>query len=104
MHYVKLSLQKIIDLNLYQVLEGHKHDDECLQSSEYEISIKHTPLETLDWYVKEKDDLSEIISPVLVRTKVCFDRKVREFRKIQGRSHLRETSTPGKEVHTPSTE
>ncbi|KAH9297768.1 hypothetical protein KI387_029450, partial [Taxus chinensis] len=103
-HYGRLSLQKIIDLNLYQVPEGLKDDDEGLQSFEYERYIKHTPLETLDWYVKEKDDLSEIIATVLIRTKVWFDRKVHEFRRNQGRSSSRETSTPGKEVHTPSTE
>ncbi|KAH9304339.1 hypothetical protein KI387_008743, partial [Taxus chinensis] len=68
-HFGRLSLQQILDLNLYQVPEGLVDDDEGLQSFEYEISIKHTPLETLDWYVKEKDDLSEIISPVIVRTK-----------------------------------
>ncbi|KAH9304586.1 hypothetical protein KI387_008990, partial [Taxus chinensis] len=74
-HYGKLSLQKIRDLNLYQVLEGFKDDDEDLQSFEYETTIKHTPLEDLDWYKKERDDLVEIIALVLVRTKVWVDRK-----------------------------
>ncbi|KAH9319266.1 hypothetical protein KI387_021035, partial [Taxus chinensis] len=94
----------IKDFNLYQVLEGLKDDDEDLQSFEYETSIKHTPLEDLDWYKKERDDLVEILAPVLIRTKVWFDRKVRELKKNQSGSSSRDTSTPGKEAHTPNTE
>ncbi|KAH9325171.1 hypothetical protein KI387_005349, partial [Taxus chinensis] len=56
-NYGRLSIQLIKELNLYQIPEGFKDYDEELQSFEYETSIIHTPLEYLDWYKKEKDDL-----------------------------------------------
>ncbi|KAH9298317.1 hypothetical protein KI387_029999, partial [Taxus chinensis] len=61
----------------------------------------HTPLEDPNWYKKEKEDLVEILAPVLVKIKVWFDRKVQELRKNQSGSSSRDTSTPRKESHTP---
>ncbi|KAH9306778.1 hypothetical protein KI387_011182, partial [Taxus chinensis] len=64
-HYGRFSLQLIQELNLYQVLEGLQDDNSDLYSYEYDNVVKHTPLEDLDWFKKEKDDLAEILSPIL---------------------------------------
>ncbi|KAH9313328.1 hypothetical protein KI387_028363, partial [Taxus chinensis] len=44
---------------------GLQDDNSDLFSYEYDTLIKHTPLEDLDWFKKEKDDLAEILSPCL---------------------------------------
>ncbi|KAH9326879.1 hypothetical protein KI387_007057, partial [Taxus chinensis] len=64
-HYGRLSLQLIKELNLYQIPKGFQDDDIDLLSFEYETLIKHTPLEDMDWYKKEKGNLVVILTAVL---------------------------------------
>ncbi|KAH9317014.1 hypothetical protein KI387_018783, partial [Taxus chinensis] len=64
-HYGRFSLQLIQELNLYHIPKGLQDDNIYLLSYEYDTMIKHTPLEDLDWFKREKDDLVEIIAPVL---------------------------------------
>ncbi|KAH9313146.1 hypothetical protein KI387_028181, partial [Taxus chinensis] len=75
-HCGRFSLQLIQELSLYQVPEGLQDDNSELYSYEYENVIKHTPLEDLDWNKKERDDLAEILAPVLIRTRVWFSKKI----------------------------
>ncbi|KAH9290665.1 hypothetical protein KI387_034782, partial [Taxus chinensis] len=103
-HCGRFSLQLIQELGLYQVPEGLQDDNSDLYSYEYDSVIKHTPLEDLDWNRKEKDDLAEILAPVLVRTKVWFDRKVRELRRHSGESSSKDVSTPRREASIPRLE
>ncbi|KAH9317663.1 hypothetical protein KI387_019432, partial [Taxus chinensis] len=103
-HYGRLSLQLIKELNLYKIPKGLQDDNVDFLSFEYETLIKHTPVEDLDWYTKVEDDLVEIFTHVLVRTKVWFDRKVQELKNNQSGSSSRDTSKHRKETHTPSSE
>ncbi|KAH9321264.1 hypothetical protein KI387_015903, partial [Taxus chinensis] len=64
-HYGRFPLQLIQELNLYQIPEGLQDDNIDLLSYEYETIIKHTPIEDMDWFKKEKDDLAEILAHVL---------------------------------------
>ncbi|KAH9296722.1 hypothetical protein KI387_044750, partial [Taxus chinensis] len=100
-HYGRFSLQLIQELGLYQVPEGLQDDNSDLYSYEYDNVVKDTPLEDLDWFKKEKDDLAEILAPVLVRTKIWFDKKVRELRRHSGESSSKDVSTPRREASTP---
>ncbi|KAH9299425.1 hypothetical protein KI387_031107, partial [Taxus chinensis] len=103
-HSNRFSLQLIQELCLYQVPEGLQDDNSNLYSYEYENVFKHTPLEDLDWFKKEKDDFAEILAPVLVRTKIWFDRKVHELRRHSRESSSKDASTPRREASKPRSE
>ncbi|KAH9306929.1 hypothetical protein KI387_011333, partial [Taxus chinensis] len=100
-HCGRFSLQLIQELSLYQVPEGLQDDNSDLYSYEYENVIKHTPLEDLDWNRKERDDLAEILAPVLIRTRVWFSKKIREFKRHSGESSSKDDSTPIREASVP---
>ncbi|KAH9297030.1 hypothetical protein KI387_028712, partial [Taxus chinensis] len=55
----------------------------------------------LDWNKKERDDLAKILAPVLIRTRVWFSKKIREFKRHSGESSSRDDSTPIREASVP---
>ncbi|KAH9303544.1 hypothetical protein KI387_044425, partial [Taxus chinensis] len=60
---------EIKDFGIYKVPDELSDHNEELQSLDFDGTIKRNPLETIDWYEKGKDNLQEIIKPVIVRTK-----------------------------------
>ncbi|KAH9303487.1 hypothetical protein KI387_043849, partial [Taxus chinensis] len=77
-------------------------DNEELQSLEFDRTIRHTPLETIDWFEKEKDNLQEIIKPVIVRTKVWFDKRMKAYKSNRVTSPSQEASSSQREASTPT--